>query len=228
MKKIVYYLEDDQNISYVVSKALHNIGLEVHTFFDYRLLIDAVKETKPSLFLIDLMLPLIDGAEVVKHFKGKEDTAKIPVMVVSAKISDFDKVQCLDNGADDYLTKPFSMTEFISRVRTLLRRTTVKLNYLVYRDIILDDAERTVFKADKKVDLTYKEFELLKLLIVNTGTAVRREQILQEVWGYDTLDNSRTLDMHVKALRQKLFADREAIETVIKYGYILKHDENME
>lgn len=231
MKKLVYYLEDDQNISFVVSKALNHIGLEVHTFFDYRLLFDEVKKTKPSLFLIDLMLPLIDGAQVVKHLKSKGSTAKIPIMVVSAKISDFDKVQCLDNGADDYLTKPFSMNELISRVRTLLRRNSLKLESYIYRDIVLKDVERTVYKNNIKIDLTYKEFELLKLLILNVGTAVKREQILQEVWGYDNIDNidnSRTLDMHVKTIRQKLFTGIEAIETVFKYGYMLVYDEVLE
>ena len=218
---LIYIVEDDKNISEIESYALKNSGYLVDTFENAKTFWSRVQDRKPDLVLLDVMLPDSDGIEVLKKMRRNPDTRRVPVIMVTAKSSEIDKVKGLDNGADDYLTKPFGVMELISRVKAILRRINQdeEEKQLVFQNITLDCEKRQVTLDGENCELTYKEFELLKLFLQNAGIVMTRETIMEKVWGIDFEGESRTLDMHIKTLRQKLGDAGKHIKTVRNVGY---------
>ena len=184
-------------------------------------MLEALKNEKPDLIVLDIMLPGKDGVDVLKEIRSNTETCKIPVIMATAKGTEMDKIQGLDMGADDYLVKPFGVMEMVSRIKAVLRRCQCpdKDEVLRVGEISLSDKERTVTVNDKNIVLTYKEFEILKLFMNNPGIVLSRDRLLSEVWGIDYLGETRTVDMHIKTLRQKLGSAASCIETVIGVGY---------
>ena len=182
----------------------------------------------PELILLDIMLPDEDGLKVLQKLRLNKSTVLIPVIMVTAKTTELDKVKGLDMGADDYLTKPFGVMELISRVKALLRRSASiqKKEVYEFEDIRLDDSRHEVQTSKGICDLTYKEYELLKYLIINEGLVLTRDRLMEEIWGTDFAGESRTLDMHIKTLRQKLGDSGKLIQTVRNVGYSLNHIRN--
>lgn len=224
MKKI-YIVEDDKNIAEIEQFALENAGYEVTAFGTAKEFEKKIKEKIPSLIIMDVMLPDKDGLSIVKEIRRIPETSQIPIIMVTAKSSEIDKVKGLDQGADDYLTKPFGIMELISRVKALLRRVNVtETKQLIEFDgISMDDAKHLVKVDGVECELTYKEYELLKMLIQNSGIVLQRGQILDRVWGIDYEGESRTLDMHIKTLRQKLGEKGSLVQTVRNVGYTLNY-----
>ena len=218
---LIYIVEDDKNISEIESYALKNSGYLVDTFENAKTFWSRVQDRKPDLVLLDVMLPDSDGLEVLKKMRRNPDTRRVPVIMVTAKSSEIDKVKGLDNGADDYITKPFGIMELISRVKAILRRINQdeEEKQLVFQNITLDCEKRQVALDGENCELTYKEFELLKLFLQNAGIVMTRETIMEKVWGIDFEGESRTLDMHIKTLRQKLGDAGKHIKTVRNVGY---------
>ena len=218
---LIYIVEDDKNISEIESYALKNSGYLVDTFENAKTFWSRVQDRKPDLVLLDVMLPDSDGIEVLKKMRRTPDTRRVPVIMVTAKSSEIDKVKGLDNGADDYITKPFGIMELISRVKAILRRINQdeEEKQLVFQNITLDCEKRQVTLDGENCELTYKEFELLKLFLQNAGIVMTRETIMEKVWGIDFEGESRTLDMHIKTLRQKLGDAGKHIKTVRNVGY---------
>ncbi|MCD7956938.1 MAG: response regulator transcription factor [Lachnospiraceae bacterium] len=223
---LIYVVEDDENIREIELFALKNAGYEVQGFDCASAFYVRLKDRLPSLALLDIMLPDEGGLEIVKKLRLSARTRKLPIILVTAKTSEIDKVKGLDIGADDYITKPFGVMELISRVKALMRRTTdMEEERLIRLDgIFMDDEKRAVFVDDVPVELTFKEYELLKLLLLNAGIVVSREMILDRVWGTDFEGESRTLDMHIKTLRQKLGRAGTMIRTVRNVGYMLNSE----
>ena len=220
---LIYIVEDDNNISEIESFALKNSGFHVEEFPDAKAFFERLSEKLPNLVLLDVMLPDEDGLSVVAKLRKRSDTRKLPVIMVTAKTTEIDKVKGLDLGADDYLAKPFGVMELISRVKALLRRSDgmSEEKILSVGEISLDVERHTVKVAGESCELTYKEYELLKLLLANAGIVTSREVILDRVWGTDFEGESRTLDMHIKTLRQKLKESGQRIKTVRNVVYIL-------
>lgn len=218
---LIYVVEDDVNIREIECFALKNSGYTIEDFECAKDFYAKIRERVPDLVLLDIMLPDEDGLEIVKKLRKKAETRRMPIILVTAKTSEMDKVKGLDIGADDYLTKPFGVMELISRTKALLRRSqNMSLEkFLSLGDIFLDDEKRMVYVKDKPCDLTYKEFELLKMLLQNVGIVLPREEIMVHVWGMDYEGESRTLDMHIKTLRQKLGESGSRIKTVRNVGY---------
>ena len=218
---VIYIVEDDKNISEIESYALKNSGYTVDIFENAKTFWSRVQDRKPDLVLLDVMLPDSDGIEVLKKMRRNPDTRRVPVIMVTAKSSEIDKVKGLDNGADDYITKPFGIMELISRVKAILRRINQdeEEKQLVFQNITLDCEKRQVTLDGANCELTYKEFELLKLFLQNAGIVMTRETIMEKVWGIDFEGESRTLDMHIKTLRQKLGDAGKHIKTVRNVGY---------
>ena len=186
---------------------------------------EEVKVMVPDLFILDIMLPGEDGLSILKRLRAQENTKNVPVIMITAKSSELDKVKGLDLGADDYIAKPFGILEFVSRVRALLRRSgnmkaePVESNQITLGDIVIDEGTRVVTVSGNAVDLTYKEYELLKLLVSHPGLVYSRQQILEKIWGIDFKMDTRTVDMHIKTLRQKLGEQGAIIQTVRNVGY---------
>ena len=222
---LIYVVEDDKNIQEIETFALANVGYEVKGFDSATDFYAALNETAPDLILLDIMLPDEDGLSIVKKLRTRQDTVLVPVIMVTAKTTELDKVKGLDLGADDYLSKPFGVMELISRVKALLRRSASiqKKEEYEFEDIILNDSKHEVHTAQGKCDLTYKEYELLKYLIMNEGIVLTRDRLMEEIWGMDFTGESRTLDMHIKTLRQKLGPSGKLIQTVRNVGYSLNH-----
>ena len=218
---VIYIVEDDKNISEIESYALKNSGYQVDSFENAKTFWSRCQERKPDLVLLDVMLPDSDGIEVLKKIRRNPDLKRVPVIMVTAKSSEIDKVKGLDNGADDYITKPFGIMELISRVKALLRRMNQdeEEKQLEFQNIVLDCEKRQVMLDGQLCELTYKEFELLKLFLQNAGIVMTRETIMEKVWGIDFEGESRTLDMHIKTLRQKLGDAGKHIKTVRNVGY---------
>ena len=218
---VIYIVEDDKNISEIESYALKNSGYQVDSFENAKIFWSRCQERKPDLVLLDVMLPDSDGIEVLKKIRRNPDLKRVPVIMVTAKSSEIDKVKGLDNGADDYITKPFGIMELISRVKALLRRMNQdeEEKQLEFQNIVLDCEKRQVMLDGQLCELTYKEFELLKLFLQNAGIVMTRENIMEKVWGIDFEGESRTLDMHIKTLRQKLGDAGKHIKTVRNVGY---------
>ena len=217
----IYIVEDDKNIREIEMFALKNSGYAVEEFENAKSFFSKTAEKVPDLVLLDIMLPDMDGLEIVKKLRSRPDTVRIPIILVTAKTTELDKVKGLDIGADDYLTKPFGVMELISRVKALLRRRRALQDdkQRVIGDITLDSERREVHVGGELCELTFKEFELLKLLMVNAGIVLHRDTIMSDVWGTDYEGESRTLDMHIKTLRQKLGEAGNMIKTVRNVGY---------
>lgn len=218
---LIYIVEDDQNIREIESYALKNGGYSTEEFDCARNFMARVAERVPDMILLDIMLPDKDGIEILKKLRKNPDTKKVPVIMVTAKSTEIDKVKGLDNGADDYITKPFGIMELISRVKAILRRISQveEEKFMTLHEIFVDGEKRKVYISDKPCELTYKEFELLKLFMQNAGIVMTRENLMERVWGVDFEGESRTLDMHIKTLRQKLGDAGKYIKTVRNVGY---------
>jgi two-component system, OmpR family, alkaline phosphatase synthesis response regulator PhoP len=226
MKPLIFSVEDDLNIQNVFNIALQNSNFAVEIFDDAEKLFNRLKVKKPDLFLLDIMLPDMDGIEIIKKIKKDPNLKNIPIMVVSAKISEVDKVIGLETGADDYLVKPFGVLELVSRVKALLRRAyrSEEGEILQVGELKLDTSNRECKYKDNSITFTKKQFELLEYLIRNHLKIVTREELLQMIWGYSFIGESRTLDVHIKDIRKKLKEaglDKKAIETVRGVGYKL-------
>ena len=217
---MIYIVEDDVNIRQMESYALKNSGYDVCEFGDGQSFFAACRSALPSLVILDIMLPGEDGLTILKKLREQPATRRLPVIMVTAKDSELDAVRGLDQGADDYISKPFGIMEFISRVKAVLRRQggdtapQLKLGQLT-----LDDEKRLVHAAGQLCELTYKEHELLKYLLVNQGIVLSREKMMDRVWGTAFEGESRTVDMHIKTLRQKLGPCGAYIKTVRNVGY---------
>lgn len=221
---LIYVVEDDKSIQEIETFALTNVGYRVEGFGSAGEFYAALNQELPDLILLDVMLPDEDGLSIVKKLRTRQDTVIIPVIMVTAKTTEIDKVKGLDIGADDYMTKPFGVMELISRVKAMLRRSAKpeeKEKVLRLGNIVLDREKHAVYVNDTLCELTYKEYELLKLLMVNAGIVTPREVILDRIWGIDFEGESRTLDMHIKTLRQKLKEEGSMIKTVRNVGYIM-------
>ena len=216
---MIYLLEDDDSIRELVIYTLNSQGMEARGFARPSAFWEAMGEQTPSLALLDVMLPEEDGISVLKKLRASAHTARLPIIMLTAKGTEYDKVLGLDAGADDYVTKPFGMMELLSRIRALLRRT--ERNDALYRcgQLTVDPGSHTVLVGDREVALTQKEFEVLYLLLKNKGQALSRERLIEDVWGYAFTGESRTVDVHVRTLRQKLGEAGACIETVRGYGY---------
>lgn len=221
---LIYILEDDRNIREIEEIALKNADYEVVSFETAAEFGKRLKEKVPDLLLLDLMLPDADGLRLVTQLRQNVMTMSLPIIMVTAKTTEIDKVRGLDSGADDYLTKPFSVMELISRVKALLRRSMkgLKERVITIGEISLDVERRKVTVAGERCELTYKEYELLKLLMNNAGIVTPREEILSKVWETDFEGESRTIDMHIKTLRQKLGSSANRIKTVRNVGYLFE------
>ena len=225
---MIWCVEDDPSIRDIVVYALNSTGLEAYGFEDGQVFWDTLQEKQPDLILLDVMLPGVDGIELLTRMKGTERFREIPVIMATAKGTEFDKVQSLDLGADDYLVKPFGMMEMVSRVKAVLRRCKPREDPCLLKlgELVLNKNEHKVTVGGERIALTYKEYELLKLFLSYPGVAFTREQLLQKVWNTDYITESRTVDMHIRTLRQKLGTYGQIIETVRNVGYRLesKHD----
>lgn len=224
---MIYIVEDDENIREIEMFALKNAGYEVQGFECASAFYARLKERIPALVLLDIMLPDEDGLTIVKKLRRTAETRRLPIIMATAKTTELDKVKGLDQGADDYITKPFGVMELISRVKALMRRSHNIDEERIIRcgPIFMDDEKRSVMVEDQSCELTYKEYELLKLLLLNAGIVASRDMILDRVWGTDFEGESRTLDMHIKTLRQKLGEAGKMIRTVRNVGYMLNGEE---
>lgn len=220
---LIYIVEDDKSIQEIEEVALTSAGHNVKCFDNAKSFYDKLSDIIPDLILLDVMLPDEDGNEIIKKLRGRAETKKVPVIMVTAKTSDMDLVRGIENGADDYLKKPFSVMELISRVKALIRRSTAENEEkLVLGDIVINNDRHSCSVSGKEIVLTYKEHELLKYLIINKGNVLNREQIMSRVWGTDYEGETRTVDMHIKTLRQKLGSAGESIKTVRNVGYVIE------
>ncbi len=218
---LIYIVEDDTDIRELETYALKSSGYDVQSFAESKSFFKACANELPQLVLLDVMLPDFDGLSVLERLRQDAVTKSIPVILVTAKTSEMDKVKGLDMGADDYITKPFSVLELISRVRAILRRCSseIKSDIITLGGIVFDDSKHIVTSEGEDCTLTYKEYELLKYLLKNKGMALTRENIILNVWGYDFEGESRTVDMHITTLRQKLGNCGNLIKTVRNVGY---------
>ena len=223
---MIWCVEDDAGIRDIEVYALQSAGLEARGFVDGLSFWNALEteKEKPELVMLDMMLPGIDGLELLKRMKVSAGLRDIPVIMATAKGMEYDKVQSLDNGADDYLVKPFGMMEMISRVKAVLRRCVPRqpVNTLQAGGLRLDLDARTVWADGERVQLTYKEFELLRTFLSHPGMAFTRDQLFSDIWGMDYCGETRTVDMHIRTLRQKLGPYGRMIETVRNVGYRLE------
>lgn len=218
---MIWCVDDDSTIRDIEVYTLTQTGFEARGFSDGISVLQTLKTETPELIILDIMLPGKDGTEVLKTIRGNSKTCKIPIIMATAKGAEMDKIQSLDAGADDYLAKPFGVMEMVSRVKAVLRRckTDADKDLLAIGNIVLKTKEHIVLADGKKVDLTLKEFEMLKLFMKNINVVLSRERLLSEVWGIDYLGESRTVDMHIKTLRRKLGTSGDRIVTVIGVGY---------
>lgn len=218
---MIFCVEDEANIRELVVYTLETTGFEARGFEEGTSFFEALAEELPELILLDIMLPGEDGMEILKKLKTSGRTKDIPVIMVTAKGAEYDKVMGLDVGADDYVTKPFGMMELVSRIRAVLRRTSKKEedDTYVLGEIRMDRKKHEVTVAGEPVALTLKEYELLRKLMENQNIVLTRDKLLEEIWGYDFDGETRTVDVHVRTLRQKLGQAGEYIETVRGVGY---------
>ena len=225
---MIWCVEDDSSIRDIEVYALASTGFEAKGFEDGDSFWDALQAEKPELVVLDVMLPGKDGVTLLKMMRQKEEFQNIPVIMATAKGTEYDKIQSLDLGADDYLVKPFGIMEMVSRVKAVLRRCRrpAPSNLLKLDGLVLNPEEHTVTINGERVMLTYKEYELLHLFLSQPGIAFTREQLLSSVWNTEYAGETRTVDMHIRTLRQKLGSYGSLIETVRNVGYRLevKHD----
>ena len=223
---MIYCVEDEASIRELVVYTLHATGYEAQGFADGKAFWTALEQELPELILLDIMLPGEDGLQILKRIRTNSRTADLPVIMVTAKGTEFDKVIGLDSGADDYIAKPFGMMELVSRVKALLRRTqkTSAAATLACGNLVLNHDMHRVLADGQEVVLTYKEFELLEYLLDNRGIVLTRDKILDRVWGIAAEVETRTLDVHIRSLRHKLGASGDMIETVRGVGYRIGED----
>lgn len=228
---MIYLLEDDDNIRNFVLYALNNSGLEAAGFGCPSAFWENMSENIPELILLDIMLPEEDGITILKKMRENRKTKNLPVIMLTAKGTEFDKVIGLDSGADDYIAKPFGTMELISRIKALLRRTSINSeNSSEYniKNLYISESKHIVKVNNKNIDLTYKEFEMLLLMIKNIDVVFSRDRLLQEIWGYDFDGESRTVDVHIRTLRFKLGEAGKLIKTVRGIGYKIGDDKDDE
>ncbi len=223
MKK-VFCVEDDANIRELLEYTLGVSGFQASGFGNASEFMNCIKTDKPDIILLDIMLPDTDGMEILETLRNNSETQKIPVIMLTAKSGRLDKIKGLDCGADDYITKPFDVLELVSRINAVLRRTATDDNadksaVIEYNDIVVNTKSRTVTVNGQTIVLTFKEFELLHHLIVNKGIVLTREKLMNDVWGTDFEGETRTVDVHIRTLRQKLGPAGEYILTVRNVGY---------
>lgn len=221
---MIYCVEDDAGIRELVVYTLQNTGMEARGFSDGAALTAALRGAKPDLILLDIMLPGEDGISILRRLRSLPDTAALPVILLTAKNTEYDKVIGLDSGADDYIAKPFGMMELVARIRAVLRRSQDKLlsadsHPLTAGAISIDERAHTVCVSGRDVQLTLKEYQLLVLLMKNQGAVLTRDVLLENIWGYGSESETRTVDVHIRTLRQKLGDSGALIETVRGVGY---------
>lgn len=218
---MIWCVEDDAGIREIELYTLKATGFEARGFEESTSFWEALKTDQPELILLDVMLPGEDGVQILKKLKASPDTCRIPIIMATAKGMEYDKIQSLDLGADDYLVKPFGMMEMVSRIKAVLRRCqpVEKDPILTYDSLQMNLKEHSVSIDGQMINLTYKEYELLKLFLLHPGTAYTREQLFNEIWGMDYCGETRTVDMHIRTLRQKIGSYGEKIQTVRNVGY---------
>ncbi|MGN0424038.1 MAG: response regulator transcription factor [Acetatifactor sp.] len=221
---LIYIVEDDKNIQEIESYALKGSGYQVCAFDDGTCLDEALREVIPDLLLLDIMLPGEDGLSILKRLRTNAATKTLPIIMITAKSTEIDMVKGLDQGADDYITKPFGVMELLSRVKALLRRIKPmsEETLLQYKNILLDRERRVCTVDGQSLELTYKEYELLRLFLSNIGIVLTRDMIMGAVWDTEYAGETRTVDMHVKTLRKKLGEAGNLIVTVRNVGYKLE------
>ena len=212
---LIYIVEDDSSIRELEKYALLNSGFTVEGFDNSKELYNALGTNLPVLIILDIMLPGEDGLNILKKIRQTPNYKYIPVIMVTAKTSEIDAVKGLDMGADDYITKPFGVMELISRIKAVLRRTqTQKVNTVSLDEITIDEERHIVYINGEQVELTYKEYEILKLLIINKGIVLTRDRLMENIWGYDFEQGNRTVDVHIQSLRKKLGPSADHIKTI--------------
>lgn len=220
---LIYIIEDDESIREIEEFALANAGHKTEGFSCARDFYRKLEEKSPDLCLVDIMLPDESGNDIVKKLRRQPATKKLPIIMVTAKTTELDLVKGIEDGADDYIKKPFSVMELISRVKAILRRTQVDdVKELRLDELVINDEKHEVAIRDNKIELTYKEYELLSLLVLNKGIVLKRDTIMERVWGTDYEGESRTIDMHIKTLRHKLGDYGSRIKTVRNVGYVIE------
>jgi len=222
MRVMIYCVEDDRNILELLVYTLRATGYEAEGFGDGGSFFNAISVNVPKLIILDIMLPDKDGLQILRQLKNEERTKEIPVIMVTAKNTEFDKVNGLESGADDYVTKPIAMMEFLARVKAVLRRSErpkALQQILTHDKITLNTGKHQVLVDDREVTLTYKEFELLRHLLENKGIAFTREKLLETIWEYGYEGGTRTVDVHIRSLRQKLEPYDNCIVTIRGIGY---------
>lgn len=218
--QLVYIVEDDNSIRELEMYALKNANFNVVGFEDGAALLKELDKKVPDIILLDIMLPQSDGLQLLKQIRESARYGSVPVIMVTAKTSEIDAVKGLDMGADDYISKPFGVMELVSRVKAILRRTEKKVKpILSYKNIELDEGRHTVLVDKNEVELTYKEYEILKHLLRNKGIVLTRDRLMEIVWGYNFEQGNRTVDVHIQSLRKKLGAGGEHIKTIRNVGY---------
>jgi len=221
----VSVVEDDENIREIVVYALNSAGFKANGYETGEEFLASLDAGLPSLVILDIMLPEDDGLAILKRLRNMTATKKLPVIMLTAKNSEYDRVKGLDMGADDYISKPFGVMELVSRVNAVLRRSGIehdnKSDKIELPGLSIDHARREVRSGGEVVDLTFKEYELLHCLMLNAELVMSRDKIMETVWGYDFEGESRTVDMHIKSLRKKLGASGKLIKTVRNVGYKL-------
>jgi len=221
--KKVFIVEDDSNIRDMLGYALASAGFDVEEFEESSSFWQRLSTYTPSLILLDLMLPVEDGLSILRKMRKFSKYTDIPVIIISAKGSEYDKIKGLDLGADDYIAKPFSILEVISRVKAVLRRYSAEeKSVIIVGNVKMDCAKRSLEVNSISVKLTFREFELLRYLMINEGVVLTRDSLLEKVWGFDYGGESRTVDMHIKSLRQKMKENGSMIKTVHSVGYKLE------
>lgn len=217
----IWCIEDDININNLVIYAMQSAGYEATGYTNYREFEAAIGADRPDLIILDVMLPDKDGMEILAQLKNNMHTKSIPVIMLTAKTAEIDKVRALDMGADDYVPKPFGVMELLSRVRAVLRRTAPRIeeDVLICHQVVVYSVQHRVEVNGAAVELTLKEYNLLYLLVSNIGQVFTRKQLMDKVWGDSYVGESRTIDMHIKTLRQKLGAGGDIIKTIRGVGY---------
>ncbi|MCR4955542.1 MAG: response regulator transcription factor [Lachnospiraceae bacterium] len=223
---LIYIVEDDPSIREIETMVLKNSNYAVKAFDRATTFYEKLETVVPDLILLDIMLPDEDGYSIVRKLRGNPKTKRVPVIMITAKTAEMDMVKGLDDGADDYIKKPFSVMELLSRVRALLRRSIEdeKEEQLKVGSIVLDDKRHMVFSGEEQVELTLKEYDLLRYFMMNEELVLKRDAIMSQVWGTDFEGESRTVDMHIKTLRQKLGEAGKQIKTIRGVGYAMKKD----
>lgn len=219
-QNLVYIVEDDESIRELESYALINSDFKVQGFDRSKSLFEALQVQIPSIIILDIMLPEDDGLKILTKIRSTPAYSRIPVIMITAKTSEIDAVKGLDMGADDYITKPFGVMELISRVKAVLRRTHAEpVAIIEYKEISIDEGRHIVFAGKEQIELTYKEYEILKLLIINKGIVLTRDKLMESIWGYDFEQGNRTVDVHIQSLRKKLGNAGNHIKTIRNVGY---------